>query len=84
MLLANSTTPLYIQLCDKLRNAISNSELPVGMRLPSERLLAAQHGIDRGTARKAIRQLQHEGYVEVRQRRGYFVVGAIPRTPDTI
>jgi len=73
MLQANSPTPLHVQLCNQLRRAIDNKELITGSRLPSERRLAAEHGITRRTARRAIRMLQLEGYVQVRHRQGYFV-----------
>ncbi|MGC9522615.1 MAG: GntR family transcriptional regulator [Anaerolineae bacterium] len=73
MLYANSPIPLYRQLYYQLREAIEDGELEVGNRLPSERQLAAEYGISRLTARKAVTLLRKEGYVRAHQGRGSFV-----------
>jgi GntR family transcriptional regulator len=54
MLYANNTIPLYRQLYRHFQKAIDTGELPVGEKLPSERQLAADYGISRITARKAM------------------------------
>jgi GntR family transcriptional regulator len=76
MLYANSPVPLYRQLYIQLRDEIENQSLPVGQRLPSERDLAAAHGISRLTARRALQLLQQAGYINAQQGRGSFVVGS--------
>jgi len=79
MLYANSSVPLYRQLFLQLRSEIENRDLPVGERLPSERELAALHGISRLTARRALQLLQQAGYVDAQQGRGSFVISAQAR-----
>ena len=61
------------RLATELRAAISAGVLSPGDRLPSERTLAAEHGVARNTAREAIRQLADEGLVTVEHGRGVFV-----------
>lgn len=78
MLYANSSEPLYKQLYYQLREAIEDGDYAVGHKLPSERKLAAEHGISRLTARKAIGLLRQEGYVTAYQGRGSFVAKSRP------
>lgn len=82
MLYANSAVPLYKQLYYQLRDAIVAGEYRVGTRLPSERQLAADHGISRLTARKALSLLRKEGYVEAYQGRGSYVAHGTSHTYD--
>jgi GntR family transcriptional regulator len=73
MLHANSKVPLYLQLYHELRNAIEDGAYEVGRKLPSERQLAANYGISRLTARRAVKMLINEGYIQAVQGRGSFV-----------
>lgn len=66
-------SPLYQQLYRQLRYKIEAGDWLPGTQLPSEREMAAYHGICRQTARKALELLAYEGYVAVHQGRGYFV-----------
>ncbi|NMI00862.1 GntR family transcriptional regulator [Pseudonocardia acidicola] len=61
------------RLAHQLREAITSGELPPGAKLPSERVLAAEHGVARNTAREAIRLLAEEGLVTASHGRGVFV-----------
>jgi GntR family transcriptional regulator len=61
------------QVAAALRAAIDAGELAEGDRLPSERQLAAAHGVARNTAREAIRQLAEAGLVTAEHGRGVFV-----------
>lgn len=79
---ATSPVPLYRQLYCHLRNAIENGHYQVGSRLPSERQLAAEYGISRLTARKALQLLHLHGYVEPKQGKGSFVVRIHPRRKE--
>jgi GntR family transcriptional regulator len=78
MLQANSSVPLYKQLYHQLREAIEDGEFQVGHRLPSERQLAAEFGISRLTARKALGLLRQDGYVRAYQGKGSFVARSRP------
>lgn len=80
MLQANSPIPLYKQLYHQLRQAIQEGEYEVGKRLPSERRLAAYHGISRLTARRALELLAQEGYVRAYQGKGCFVAHSASQT----
>ncbi|MBN1246987.1 MAG: GntR family transcriptional regulator [Anaerolineae bacterium] len=73
MLRANSQIPLYMQLYRQLRSEIEQGALQLGGQLPSERQLAADYGISRLTARKALSMLREEGVISARRGRGSFV-----------
>ena len=53
------------------------SGLPPGARLPTEAALAAQHGVNRHTVRRAIEHLGRAGLVRSEQGRGSFVMDDI-------
>ena len=56
-----------------LRDAILEGHAPVGSRLPPERELADQFGVNRVTVRSALGRLAAAGLVAVRQGSGYVV-----------
>lgn len=62
-------SPLYRQLQDQVRYAISVGQLPPGAGLPSIRDLEARLGVNRNTVRQAYLALEAEGLVELRQGR---------------
>ena len=68
-----SKKPLYIQIYEKIKDKINQSELLQGQKLPSKRQLAANNGISQNTVIKAYDQLLVEGYIRSEERRGYFV-----------
>ena len=70
---ADDDTPLYLQLAQRLRDGIDQAAMKEGTRLPSVRILAAQHAISVSTALQALRWLETRGYIEARPRSGYFV-----------
>jgi DNA-binding GntR family transcriptional regulator len=76
MLHADSQTPLYMQLYRQIRTNIEQGSLQMGRQLPSERQLAAEYGISRPTARRALRMLREEGIISARRGRGSFVAPA--------
>lgn len=69
----SSTPPPSRLLADVLRAAIENGTYRPGDKLPSERDLAATHGIVRNTAAAAIAILKAEGLVESRHGSGAYV-----------
>jgi DNA-binding GntR family transcriptional regulator len=64
-------TPLYEQLAAVLRAQIASGEITD--MLPSESYLQQQHGVSRGTVRRAIEILVDEGLVFTIRARGTFV-----------
>src|SRR6266571_3599913 len=69
----NSGVPLYRQICQKLREAILSGELAEGVRLPTERALANELGVNRTTVMNAYNELASEGLVEGHVGRGTIV-----------
>lgn len=61
------------RIADELRRSISAGILQPGDKLPSERMLAAQYGTARNTAREAVRLLAEQGLVTAEHGRGVFV-----------
>jgi GntR family transcriptional regulator len=68
-----SPIPLYAQIATRLRLAIAAAELAPGAALPSVRHLAARLRINPATVVQAYRDLETEGFVELRQGAGTFV-----------
>src|SRR5579859_7126783 len=69
----SSGMPLYRQICQRLREAILSGELPEGVRLPTERALAAELGVNRTTVMNAYNELASEGLIEGHVGRGTIV-----------
>lgn len=61
------------RIAQVLRDEIAGGTLAAGTRLPNESALAQRFGVHRHTLRQAMRQLAHEGFVQVRQGAGTFV-----------
>ena len=68
-----SGLPLYRQICQGLREAILSGELAEGMRLPTERALARELGVNRTTVMNAYNELASEGLIEGHVGRGTLV-----------
>ncbi len=68
-----SSVPLYQQICQKLREAILSGELAEGARLPTERSLATELGVNRTTVMNAYNELASEGLIEGHVGRGTLV-----------
>lgn len=68
-----STTPAYIQIYQQLREDIVNGVYPNGTKIPSRRTIAADTGFSVITIKHALELLCEEGYLESKERSGYFV-----------
>ena len=68
-----SPTPLYAQIATRLRLAVAAGELSPGDALPSVRQLASRLRVNPATVVQAYRDLEAEGFVEMRQGAGTFV-----------
>jgi len=77
---SDASSPLYVQLMQKIKNSISTGELKTGSRIQPEQELCSLYGVSRITVRKAITELEKEGILEKKQGKGTFVtVPAIHR-----
>jgi GntR family transcriptional regulator len=68
-----SPTPLYAQIAGRIRVAIAAGELRPAAALPSVRQLAAELRVNPATVVQAYRDLEGEGFVEIRHGAGTFV-----------
>ncbi len=68
-----SPVPLYAQIAEQLRVAIVARELPPDTPLDSVRALAGRLRVNPATVVQAYRQLEGEGFVEMRQGSGTYV-----------
>ncbi len=64
----------YMQLYRQLRQDITDGVYKYDRKLPSKRLLAEESGVSVITAEHAYSLLCDEGYIEARERKGYFVI----------
>lgn len=80
--------PVYLQIYKMVREDIINGVYPYNTRLPSKRLLCDELGVSTVTVEHAYSLLCDEGYVEARERSGFFVMfrktdGFASPTPET-
>jgi GntR family transcriptional regulator len=76
----DSPTPAFEQLRVGIRRLVATGAIPVGARLPTVRQLAADLGLAPGTVVRAFRELETEGIIDSRGRRGT-VVRSVPALP---
>lgn len=67
------TPPAYLRLYRRLRDEIVAGAYPFGGRLPSKRTCAEENGLSLITVEHAYALLVDEGYLEARERSGYYV-----------
>ncbi len=70
----NSHTHAYQQLYLQVREDITNGIYPTGSKLPSKRTIALDSNISTVTVEHAYALLCDEGYIEARERSGFFVI----------
>lgn len=69
-----SNRPVYLQIYKLIRNDIINEVYPYKTKLPSKRILSEELGVSTVTVEHAYALLCDEGYIEPRERSGFFVV----------
>ena len=69
-----TSKPIYLQLYEQIRKDIVNKVYPFGSKLPSKRTVAEEVGVSVITVEHAYGLLAEEGYIESRERSGFFVV----------
>ena len=70
----NSHVPAYLQLYRLLVRDITSGFYPNGTKLPSKRTITDEVGVSVITVEHALSLLIDEGYIESRERSGYFVI----------
>ncbi|WP_022669357.1 PLP-dependent aminotransferase family protein [Desulfospira joergensenii] len=73
-----SENPLYVQVRDRIRDAISRGEFLQGDKLPTVTAFAKQVGVTQATIRRALEDLTQQGLIHSHVGRGTFV-GAVAR-----
>jgi len=73
-----SPVPLYEQIAARVRVAVVAGEYTPGAALPSVRQLAASLRVNPATVVQAYRDLEREGFVEMRHGAGTFVQNVAP------
>jgi GntR family transcriptional regulator len=68
-----SPNPLYAQIAARVRVAVASGSLRPGDALPSVRQLASRLRVNPATVVQAYRELETDGFVELRQGAGTFV-----------
>lgn len=66
--------PVYLQIYRQIRDDITSGAFEFNSKLPSKRLLADELGVSTITVEHAYEILCDEGYIEPRERSGYFVI----------
>lgn len=66
--------PVYLQIYKQIKDDIINGNYPYNTKLPSKRLLADETETSTVTVEHAYALLCDEGYVESRERSGFFVI----------
>src|SRR3954468_240012 len=72
----HSSVPPYEQIRAQIAAQIQDGRLPSGVRLPTVRRLADDLGLAVNTVARAYRELERDGAVETRGRRGTFATGS--------
>lgn len=67
-----SSTPLFLQLSNEIRQRIVNGTIAQNLRLPASRQLASELDLSRSTVTSAYDQLVAEGYLEGRPGSGFY------------
>lgn len=74
----SSGIPVYLQLVEQVKHAIASGALAPGAQLPGVRPAAIELLINPNTVVKAYRELEHDGFIEVRHGAGAFVSHSAP------
>lgn len=62
------------EIARDIAEQIRSGRLPVGARLPGERLLCEEYGAALGTVRRAVRDLKEQGVIGVVPAKGTYVL----------
>ncbi len=73
-----SNTPLFLQLSNQIVQLIQNGQLVSGSKLPSSRILAEICQLNRNTINKSYQELESLGWINIKAKKGAFVVDNFP------
>ncbi|WP_205407561.1 GntR family transcriptional regulator [Collinsella phocaeensis] len=79
-----SEAPLYYQLYSVLKERIIDGVYAVGSILPSESDMIQEFGVSRITIRRALADLENDGYIEKRKGKGSLVLRMRLERPLTV
>lgn len=74
---------LYQKIYDTYRERILSGELPEGSKLPTEAELMSAFSVSRITAKRALDELEHDGYIRRRRGSGSYV-NSLPSQGGTV
>ncbi len=77
-----SSTPPYEQLRTQIATQVARGDLPAGTKLATVRQLAADLGLAANTVARAYRELEADGVIATRGRRGTFVSSSALEAED--
>jgi len=69
----SSGVPIYLQLMEQIKHAVDVGAIRKGEQLPTIRKVAEELAMNPNTVAKAYRELEYEGFIEVRHGTGAFV-----------
>lgn len=78
--LDTSKKKLYLKIADALKEAIKQNHVVALEKLPSTRVLAEQLNVNRHTVMSSYSELVSQGWIENKERQGYFVAQYLPVT----
>ncbi|MEM6657998.1 MAG: phosphonate metabolism transcriptional regulator PhnF, partial [Pseudomonadota bacterium] len=74
-------TPLWKSIALNVTSDIAEGRYKTGDRLPTEAQLAAKHGVNRHTVRRALSEMAEQGLVHARRGAGVFVLARSTEYP---
>ncbi|SDH67758.1 GntR family transcriptional regulator, regulator for abcA and norABC [Alteribacillus persepolensis] len=80
----DSHIPYYLQIKQYILDKIKSGEWHVGFKLPSQRKLAEDFGVNRSTVINAYDEAAADGYIDSYQGRGTIVVDDSPESEETV
>ncbi|SFS66215.1 GntR family transcriptional regulator [Marininema halotolerans] len=69
----DQSSPIYLQLAEKIRRRILRHELDPGDKMPSVRDMAVQSNVNPNTVQRTYSELERMGIVESRRGQGTFI-----------
>ncbi|MGF7086193.1 DNA-binding transcriptional regulator YhcF (GntR family) [Kroppenstedtia sanguinis] len=68
-----TSSPIYLQLADRIQRRILRRELTPGEKLPSVREMALESNVNPNTVQRTYSELERMGIVETRRGQGTFI-----------